>query len=120
MKKTEVNSKTLSTEEREELLELLQERFENNKQRHKDITWVKVAEKLKVSKGKLWSLHEMERTGGEPDVVAYDKKSDEYIFFDCAAETPKGRRSVCYDHEALEARKEHKPLDSAMMMAANM
>jgi hypothetical protein len=94
--------------------------MKKNMNRHKGLSWAKVQAKLEANVGKLWSLEEMEATGGEPDVVGYDKKKDEYIFYDCAAETPKGRRSICYDHEALEARKEHKPRDSAMNMAADM
>lgn len=112
--------KKLSSEQRKELLETLKSRFEKNKNRHKGIEWKAVAEKLDKSPDKLWSLHEMEKTGGEPDVVAYDKKSGEYIFYDCSPESPKGRRSICYDHEALEARKEHKPENSAMQMATDM
>jgi Protein of unknown function (DUF4256) len=112
----------LSSEKREELLATLKARFEKNMDRHKGIEWTKVQAKLQAAEEKLWSLNEMERTGGEPDVVAIgnDKKSSEYIFCDCAAESPKERRSICYDHEALELRKENKPRDSAMNMAANM
>lgn len=120
MKKTIQQTKGLSLEEGEELLSVLKTRFEKNKQRHKGIDWEQVEERLEADKKKMWSLNEMERTGGEPDVVGYDKKSGEYIFWDCAAESPKGRRSVCYDHEALEARKEHKPADSAVGMAETM
>jgi uncharacterized protein DUF4256 len=113
------NNKTkLSTKDREELLSTLKARFEKNVNRHKGIDWSKVEAKLEAKK--LWSLNEMERTGGEPDVVGYDKKTGEYIFFDCSAESPKGRRSVCYDQEALEARKEHKPANSAVAMATEM
>lgn len=104
----------------EELLGILKARFEKNKNRHKGIDWAKVQEKLEASPDKLWSLNEMEMTGGEPDVVGQDKKTSEYIFFDCSAETPKGRRSICYDGEALAARKEHKPKTSAIDMAADM
>lgn len=104
----------------EELLGILKARFEKNKNRHKGIDWTKVQEKLEASPDKLWSLNEMEMTGGEPDVVGQDKKTSEYIFFDCSAETPKGRRSICYDGEALAARKEHKPKTSAIDMAADM
>ena len=115
------NKKTkLSAEEREELLLALRARFEKNIIRHKGLEWAKVESKLKANPKKLWSLNEMERTGGEPDVVGFDKKTGEYIFYDCSAESPKGRRSVCYDHEALESRKEHKPENSAMMMAEDM
>ena len=111
---------SLATEEREKLLGILKERFEKNKGRHKGMEWGKVESKLRAAPKKLWSLNEMERTGGEPDVVAYDKKSGEFVFYDCAAESPKGRRSLCYDPAALESRKEHKPKDSAVGMAAGM
>lgn len=114
------NKKELSPEQNLELISILKVRFEKNMGRHKDLEWTKVQAKLEANTEKLWSLDEMENTGGEPDVVAYDKKTDEYIFFDCSAESPKGRRSVCYDHEALEARKEHKPENSAVEMAADM
>jgi len=110
----------LSPEQQEELLTVLEARFEKNMQRHKGIEWNKVLAKLQVNPDKLWSLDEMERTEGEPDVIGYDKKTDEYIFCDCAAESPKGRRSICYDHEALEKRKENKPADSALNMAEEM
>lgn len=110
----------LSTEQQEELLSVLEARFEKNMQRHKGIEWNKVLAKLQVNPNKLWSLDEMERTEGEPDVIGYDAKTDEYIFYDCSTESPKGRRSVCYDHEALEKRKEHKPADSALNMAEEM
>lgn len=119
MSKSKSNTK-LSAEDREELLLTLQDRFEKNMKRHKGIEWTKVAARLKASPDKLWSLHQMEKTGGEPDVVAFDKKSGEFIFYDCSAETPKGRRSICYDHEALEARKENKPANSAINMAEEM
>jgi hypothetical protein len=112
--------KVLSSTQQNELLNTLKARFEQNKNRHKGIEWVKVLARLEANAGKLWSLNEMEQTGGEPDVVGYDKKSGEYVFYDCSAESPKGRRSICYDHEALEARKEHKPKDSAFNMAADM
>jgi len=114
--------KKLSTEEREELLLALRARFEKNMDRHKGITWASVEARLEAASAaeKLWSLDQMEKTGGEPDVVAQDKKTGEYVFYDCSAETPKGRRSICYDHEALEARKEHKPANSAMGMADDM
>jgi hypothetical protein len=113
-------AKDMKAKEREELLRALKARFEKNMNRHKGLEWAKVQAKLEANTEKLWSLNEMERTGGEPDVVGYDKKTGEYIFYDCSAESPKGRRSVCYDHEALEARKEFKPKDSAMNMAAAM
>ncbi|MCW3123506.1 MAG: hypothetical protein JWQ38_2998 [Flavipsychrobacter sp.] len=110
----------LSGKERDELIDILKSRFEKNMKRHKGIEWSKVQAKLDADAGKLWSLQEMERTGGEPDVVGVDKKTGEYLFYDCSAESPKGRRSICYDHEALEARKENKPADSAMNMADEM
>jgi hypothetical protein len=112
--------KKLTAPQREELLDVLKSRFEKNKSRHKGIDWAKVEEKLLSSPEKLWSLHEMERTGGEPDVVGYDKKTGAYLFFDCSAESPKGRRSVCYDREGLESRKEHRPENSAVDMAEEM
>ncbi len=112
--------KELPPEQREELLRALKARFEKNMNRHKGLAWAKVQAKLEASAEKLWSLNEMERTGGEPDVVGHDKKTGEYIFFDCSAESPNGRRSVCYDREALESRKEHKPKNSAIDMAAAM
>src|SRR6476619_6830503 len=114
------NKKELSPKQREELLRALKDRFEKNLNRHKGLEWPKVQAKLEANTEKLWSLQEMERTGGEPDVVGHDKKTGEYIFNDCSAESPKGRRSVCYDREALEARKEHKPENSAIGMAAAM
>jgi hypothetical protein len=114
------NNKELSPKEREELLKTLKARFEKNKGRHKGLEWAEVQVKLEANTEKLWSLNEMEETGGEPDVVGFDKKPGEYLFYDCSAESPKGRRSLCYDREALEARKEHKPQDSAMEMAAAM
>ena len=112
----------MSPEQRGELLKVLKIRFEKNKNRHKGIEWAKVQAKLDPPAGgeKLWSLNEMETTGGEPDVVGHDKKTDEYIFYDCSAESPKGRRSICYDHEALESRKENKLENSAVEMAADM
>jgi hypothetical protein len=110
----------LLLEQREELLQTLKTRFEKNMNRHADLEWAKVEAKLQANGEKLWSLYEMERTGGEPDVVAYDKKGDEYVFYDCCAESPKGRRSVCYDREALESRKEARPENSAVDMAAAM
>jgi len=112
--------KQLSSNESQELLKALKARFEKNMNRHKGIEWAKVQAKLEASPAKLWSLGEMEETEGEPDVVGFDKKTGEYIFFDCSAESPKGRRSICYDHEALESRKEHKPKHSAIGMAAEM
>src|SRR5918992_6333545 len=114
------NKKELSPEQREEILRALKARFEKNMNRHKGLEWAKVQAKLEANTEKLWSLNEIERTGGEPDVVGHDKKTGEYLFYDCSAESPKGRRSACYDREALEARKEHKPKDSAMNMAAAM
>ena len=110
----------MNAEQREELLKTLKARFEKNTNRHEGLDWSKVQAKLEADAEKLRSLHEMERTGGEPDVVGHDKKTGEYIFYDCSAESPKGRRSVCYDREALESRKENKPEDSAMNMASAM
>ena len=110
----------LAPEQRQELLRTLKARFEKNMNRHKGLEWVKVQAKLEANPEKLSSLHEMERTGGEPDVVGQDKKTGEYIFYDCCAESPKGRRSICYDREALDARKEHKPESSATDMATAM
>jgi len=112
--------KGLSTEQLVELLRTLKTRFEKNMNRHKGLEWAKVQARLEANSGKLWSLSEMERTGGEPDVVGHDKTKGEYIFFDCSAESPKGRRSLCYDGEAWESRKEHKPEYSAVDMAADM
>ncbi len=112
--------KQLSPEQREELLGTLKARFEKNMKRHKGIDWAQVQARLEAKPGKLWSLNEMEMSGGEPDVVGHDKKTGEYLFYDCSPESPKGRRSVCYDHEALASRKEHKPADSAMNMAEEM
>jgi hypothetical protein len=120
MSKMKSNKKKLSPEQREELLRALKARFEKNMSRHKGLEWAKVRAKLEANAEKLWSLNEMERTGGEPDVVDHDKKTGEYIFYDCSAESPKGRRSVCYDRKALESRKEHKPENSAIDMAAAM
>jgi len=116
------NKKELSPSEREELLKVLKARFEKNTNRHKGLEWVNIQAKLNQPGGgeKLWSLHEMEKTGGEPDVVGYNSKKDEYIFYDCSAESPIGRRNVCYDREALESRKEHKPDNNAIDMAAAM
>jgi len=113
-------SRELPPEQREELLGALKARFEKNMNRHKGLEWADVQAKLEANAAKLWSLHEMERTGGEPDVVGYDEDAGQYIFYDCSAESPKGRRSVCYDDEALESRKEHKPNNSAVGMAAAM
>src|SRR5574339_182858 len=110
----------LSSEEREQLLRILKARFEKNMNRHNGLEWPKVQAKLEANAVKLRSLHEMERTGGEPDVVGHDKKTGEYIFYDCSAESPKGRTSVCYDREGLESRKEHTPKNNAMDMAASM
>lgn len=115
-----VSKKTLSPAQAKELLQILKARFEKNKPRHKGIDWDKVQARLEAHPAKLWSLNEMEITDGEPDVVGYDKKTGEYIFYDCAAESPKGRRRICYDHEALESRKQHKPADSAVNMATDM
>jgi hypothetical protein len=109
--------KALSSKERVELLETLKARFAKHMSRHKGLDWSKVQVKLEEQPDKLWSLLEMEKTGGEPDVVGFDKKSGEYLFIDCSAESPKGRRSVCYDREALDSRKEHKPANSALDMA---
>jgi len=114
------NKNKLSVKQSEDLLNILKDRFEKNKGRHKGIDWNKVQVKLEANPEKIWSLYEMERTGGEPDIVEYDKKNNEYIFFDCSAETPKGRRSSCYDREAQNSRKEHKPKNNAMDMAAAM
>jgi hypothetical protein len=116
----EMKMKTLSEKQREELLKTLQARFEKNMNRHKDLAWAKVQARLEANPEKLWSLQEMERTGGEPDVVGQDKKTGEFVFYDCSAESPKGRRSLCYDREALDSRKEHKPANSAVDMAAAM
>jgi hypothetical protein len=112
--------RAIKPKERDELLKTLKARFEKNMRRHEGLEWTRVHARLEASPEKLWSLHEMERSGGEPDVVGQNKKTGEYIFFDCAAESPKGRRSLCYDREALESRKEHKPGDAAMEMAAAM
>jgi len=119
MKNVETKKELLSGQ-REELLRALKTRFEKNMNRHKGLEWAKVQAKLGANPKKLWSLHEMERTGGEPDVVGLDKKTGEYIFYDCSVESPKGRRSLCYDRKALESRKEHKPKNSATEMAAAM
>ena len=114
------SKKELSTAQRTALLKVLKTRFEKTMKRHNGLEWSKVQARLEANPGKLWSLDEMEITGGEPDVVAYDKKTGEYIFYDCSAESPSGRRSLCYDGEALSSRKEHKPKTSAMDMAADM
>ena len=114
------SKKKLSPQQSEELLSTLKARFEKNRNRHKGLEWSKVLAKLKDNNEKLWSLNEMETTGGEPDVVGLDKKTNEYIFYDCSAESPKGRRSLCYDRQALDDRKEFKPKNSAMDMAAAM
>jgi hypothetical protein len=114
------NKKELPSKQVQELFSTLKTRFEKNMNRHKGLEWTKVQAKLQAIPEKLWSLNAMESTGGEPDVVGYDKKTGEYIFYDCSVESPKGRRSLCYDHEALESRKEHKPEDSAVNMAADM
>jgi hypothetical protein len=115
-----MSDKKISAKEREELLESLQNRFEKNMKRHKSVGWSKVRARLEANPAKLWSLHIMEATGGEPDVIGEDKKTGEFIFVDCADQTPVGRVSLCYDDEALEARKEHKPNDSAVGMATEM
>ena len=120
MGKIKNETKKLPTAQSEELLKILKARFEKNMKRHKGLEWAKVQAKLEANTEKLWALDEMEVTGGEPDVVGYDKKTGEYIFYDCSAESPKDRRSVCYDREALESRKEHKPKNNAIDMAANM
>ena len=112
--------KELSLEQSEELLRVLKSRFDKNMNRHKGLEWDKVQAKLEANTEKLWSLNEMERTGGEPDIIGYDKTKGEYIFCDCSAESPKGRRSICYDREALESRKKHKPENNAIDMAASM
>jgi len=110
----------MSPEQHSTLLKTLKTRFEKNMKRHKGLDWATIQTKLEANTEKLWSLNAMEETGGEPDVVGFDKKAGEYIFYDCSAESPKERRSICYDHEALEKRKEHKPADSAINMAADM
>jgi len=114
------NNKALSPEQHDELINQLKTRFENHMERHNGLEWAKVEAKLESNTEKLWSLHEMERTGGEPDVVGFDLSTDEYIFYDCSAESPKGRRSLCYDREALESRKAHKPKDNVLDVAASM
>ena len=119
-KELSLKQPALPTDRREELLRVLRARFEENMNRHKEVEWAKVQTKLKDNTKKLWSLNEMEITGGEPDVVGYDRKKNVYIFYDCSAESPKGRRSLCYDREALDSRKEYKPKSSAIDMAASM
>ena len=114
------NAKQLSPEQQEELFKVLKTRFEKNRNRHEGLEWDKIQSRLEANPEKIWSLDVMEETGGEPDVVDYDKNTDEYIFYDCSEDSPKGRRSVCYDHQALESRKEHKPKNSAINMAAEM
>ena len=120
MSKININKNELSSEQNEELLKALKTRFEKNMKRHESIEWTKVHAKREANTAKLWSLHEMESTGGEPDVVGYDNKTDEYIFNDCSAESPAGRRSLCYDHEALDGRKENKPKNSVIDLADAM
>ena len=117
MNKINSTKKELSAEQHEELLRVLKARFEKNMNRHKGLEWIKIQARLEANQKKLWSLVEMEATGGEPDVVGQDKKRDEYLFFDCSEESPKGRRSLCYDREALESRKEYKPKNNAIDMA---
>lgn len=114
------NNKELSLEQREDLLKVLKARFEKHMNRHEGLEWDNIQAKLEVNTEKLWSLNEMERTGGEPDVVGYDQEKDEYLFYDCSVESPKGRRSVCYDREALESRKNHKPENSAIDLSSAM
>src|SRR5436309_2758350 len=114
------NKKQLSPKQSEELLTALKARFQKNTNRHKGLEWTKVQAKLEANTEKLWSLNEMEKTGGEPDVVGHDKKTGEYIFYDCSSESPQGRTNVCYDREALESRREHKPKNNAIDMAASM
>ncbi len=119
--KDEINSsRKLSVEEQERLIKTLKSRFEKNMNRHKDLQWDRVQAKLKADPEKIWSLSEMERTGGEPDVLGYDESTNEYLFCDCSAESPKGRRSICYDREAMDSRKEHKPENNALDMASDM
>jgi uncharacterized protein DUF4256 len=115
-----MTTSALTNKQREEILKVLQARFEKNMHRHKGIEWDPVRARLEATAKKLWSVSEMERTGGEPDVVGHDKKSSEYIFYDCSEQTPQGRRNLCYDREALESRKEHKPKDNALDMAGAM
>ena len=115
-----ISKNNLTTEQRKQILNTLKVRFEENKNRHKGIEWIKVELKLQANTEKLWPLYQMEISDGEPDVADYDKKKDEYIFYDCSAESPKGRRSICYDQEALNSRKEHKPVNSVIKMATEM
>lgn len=117
---TNNTKKELATQQSKELLSILKTRFEKNKNRHKDLNWTTIQAKLEANPEKLWSLHEMESTGGEPDIVSYDKKTDEFLFYDCAAESPLGRRSYCYDREALESRKKFKPGNNALDVATAM
>ncbi len=117
---TKKNNKVLSSKQNEELFKILKVRFEKNMNRHKNIDWTKIETKLKTNPEKLWSLNEMESTGGEPDVIGYDKKSGKYIFYDCSEESPDGRRSICYDREGLDSRKEFKPKNSAIDLATEM
>lgn len=116
----EIKNKELLLEQREEILTILKDRFNKNASYHKELEWAEVQKRLEAKAEKIWSLYQMETTGGEPDVIAYDGNSDEYLFCDCSKETPKGRRSVCYDYEALESRKEHKPQNNAIDMAEDM
>ena len=120
MSRSDKQQKTLSSAQRDELIQILRTRFDKNRDRHKNINWTKVQAKLEADNGKLGSLYEMERTGGEPDVVGQDENTGEYIFMDCSTESPKGRRSLCYDRSALESRQQHKPESSAMEMADEM
>ena len=120
MNKTESTKKSLSQEQQDNVLKTLKSRFEKNMNRHKGLDWNKIQSKLEANREKLWSLSEMERNGGEPDVVSYDEKSGVYIFFDCSAESPKGRRSICYDRKALDSTKENKPANNALDMASEM
>ena len=120
MELTNMNTKTLSSEQKETLLQILKKRFEKNAIRHKDIQWITIQTKLEAHPEKLWSLYQMEITGGEPDFVKYDSNIDQYVFYDCAPESPKERRSFCYDREALDARKENKPKNSAVDKAKEM
>src|SRR5919204_175782 len=120
MKTASISGKKLSSKETEGLLKSLKDRFEKNMSRHKGLDWSKVQARLEANTDKLWSLNEMEKSGGEPDVVGHDKRTGEYIFYDCSAESPKGRRSACYDREALEARKENKPAANVIDLAAAM
>jgi len=120
MTQNKAGKNLLSAKQKEELLKMLKDRFENNMNRHKGLVWDKVQSKLEANPDKLWSLCEMERTGGEPDVTGYDKKTGEFIFCDCSAESPAGRRSLCYDRDALNSRKEHKPKNSAIDLASEI